>query len=82
VKFSVINICSLITSSRAAVSRSSWESAAMGLEYLFMGLFINDARGHQEQIAEDNHNYADDRIRISVLNQEGKPSIQKREVQG
>jgi hypothetical protein len=54
----------------------------MGLEYLFMGLFIDDAYGHQEQITEDNHNYADDRIRISVLNQEGKPIIQKREVQG
>jgi hypothetical protein len=54
----------------------------MGLEYLFMGIFIDDASGHQEQIAEDNHNNANDRIRISVLNQEGKPSIQKREVQG
>jgi hypothetical protein len=54
----------------------------MGLEYLFMGLFMGDARGHREQIAEDNHNDGYDRIRISVLNQEGKPSNQKREVQG
>lgn len=54
----------------------------MGLEYLFMGTFMDDACGHRGQIAEDNHNYADDRIRISVLNQEGKPSNQKREVQG
>jgi hypothetical protein len=54
----------------------------MRLEYLFMGTFIDDARGHQEQIAEDNHNYANDRIRISVLSAVGKPSIQKREVQG
>lgn len=81
-KFSVITICSLITSSSAAGSLTSWESAAMELEYLFMGTFIDDARGHQEQIAEDNHNKANNRIRISVPNQEGKPSIQKREVQG
>jgi hypothetical protein len=54
----------------------------MGLEYLFMGTFIGEARGHGEQITEDNHNSAYDRIRISVLNQEVKPSIQKREVQG
>ncbi len=52
----------------------------MGLEYLFMGLFRDDARGHREQIAEDNHNYAYNRI--SGLNQEGKPSDRKREVQG
>ena len=81
-KFSVITICSLITSSSAADSPSSWESAAMGLEYLFTGIFIDDASGHREQIAEDNHNKANDRIRISVLNAVGKPSIQKREVQG
>lgn len=78
----MITICSLITSSSAAGSLTSWESAAMRLEYLFMGTFIDDARGHQEQIAEDNHNYANDRIRISVLSAVGKPSIQKREVQG
>ncbi len=57
----------------------------MGLEYLFMGLSglcINEAHGDGEQITEDNHNSAYDRIRISVLNEEGKPSIQKREVQG
>ncbi|MGI8501954.1 MAG: hypothetical protein ACR2LR_12560 [Hassallia sp.] len=56
------------TSSRAANCRFSWESAAMGVEYLFMG----DYRQNQRQITEGNHDFRFQRI--SGLNIALKPN--------
>ncbi|MBW4479881.1 MAG: hypothetical protein KME54_24285 [Tolypothrix brevis GSE-NOS-MK-07-07A] len=67
-KFSVKFVYPNSTSSRAANCRFSWESAAMGVEYLFMG----DHRHNQRQITEGNHDFRFQRI--SGLNAALKPN--------
>lgn len=67
-KFSVKSIYPNSTSLRAANCRFSWESAAAGVEYLFMG----DDRQNQWQITEGNHDFIYQRI--SGLNAALKPN--------
>ncbi len=61
-KFSVISIYPISTSLCANQSQTSWESAPMGVEYLFMGLICLKSG----KFTEGNHDskYA----RIGVLN--------------
>jgi hypothetical protein len=51
VKFSVISIYPISTSTYAADSRFIWESAAVGVEYLFMG---NNGNPNKLQHVEGN----------------------------
>jgi len=67
VKFSVKSIYPISTSLRATNCRFSWESAAMGVEYLFMG---DDSQIHG-LITEEN--YDSRYLGIGVLN--AKPQL-------
>ncbi|OKH11115.1 hypothetical protein NIES592_22605 [Fischerella major NIES-592] len=69
-KFSVISIYPISTSLCADQSRTSWESAPMGVEYLFMGLICLKLG----KFTEGNHDskYA----RIGVLNR--APQLKER----
>jgi hypothetical protein len=62
VKFSVKLVYPISTSLRVANCRFSWESAAVGVEYLFMG---NGSRS-KWQLTEGN--YDSQYVSISVLN--------------
>jgi hypothetical protein len=67
VKFSVKFVYPISTSLRATNCRANWESAAMGVEYLFMG----DGNRDHRQITEGNYDFR--YISISLLNV--KPQI-------
>ncbi|ARV61597.1 hypothetical protein BZZ01_25910 [Nostocales cyanobacterium HT-58-2] len=69
-KFSVKSVYPISTSSRVVNCRFSWKSAAMGVEYLFMG----DGRWNKWQLTEGNHDsrYAS----IDVLN--AVPKLKRR----
>jgi hypothetical protein len=62
VKFSVKSIYPISTSLRATNCRVSWESAAVGVEYLFMG----DGSRNHGQITEGNYDFRD--LSIDMLN--------------
>lgn len=66
-KFSVISIYPISTSSRATNCRASWELAAAGVEYLFMG----DGSQIHWQITEGNYDFR--YLSISALN--AKPQL-------
>jgi hypothetical protein len=70
VKFSVKSVYPISTSLRVANCRFSWESAAVGVEYLFMG----DGSRNKWQLTEDNHDSQYDNI--GVLN--AVPKLEQR----
>jgi hypothetical protein len=69
VKFSVKPIYPISTSLCATNCRAGWESAAMGVEYLFMG----DSNRNHGQITEGN----DDFKHLSISALIAKPQLDK-----
>ncbi|MFN6570504.1 hypothetical protein [Dendronalium sp. ChiSLP03b] len=69
-KFSVISIYPISTSLLATNCRASWESAAAGVEYLFMG----DGSQIHRQLTEGNYDFR--YLNIGALNV--KPQLYER----
>jgi hypothetical protein len=67
VKFSVITINPISTSTFVAESRSNWESASVVVEYLFMGTMGNILLKQQQITDSSKHSFGLFRLRLPIF---------------